>query len=216
MRERLASEFGIAPTLERREVPRTGNLAIGLPDVSQGRNTILLRKDCISIPFHYGCRCRPLNTIQLKVKRTLPNTGSISKRPKKSGMMETQSKAKRLTHRKRGITESQQSLENSGQRSSLTGREESGSSQYDVHEHRKLPNTVEEFDRRFDAGEDLADLGVDLSKATRPGLEIKRVNVDLPAHFIDKLDRCATLRGLTRQALIKAWLYERLEREAGL
>jgi len=29
-----------------------------------------------------------------------------------------------------------------------------------------LPATADEFDRRFDAGEDLADLGVDLSKAT--------------------------------------------------
>ena len=29
----------------------------------------------------------------------------------------------------------------------------------------KPPATAEEFDRRFDAGEDLADLGVDLSKA---------------------------------------------------
>jgi len=32
----------------------------------------------------------------------------------------------------------------------------------------KLPATVEEFDRRFDDGEDLHELGIDLAKATRP------------------------------------------------
>ena len=45
---------------------------------------------------------------------------------------------------------------------------------------------------------------------TRPGLEIKRVNVDLPNHFFrEALDHEAALRGITRQSLIKVWLYDR-------
>jgi hypothetical protein len=70
--------------------------------------------------------------------------------------------------------------------------------------------TAEELDAKFDAGEDITE-HLDLSTVTRPGLEIKRINVDLPNHFLEKLDREATLRGITRQSLIKAWLYDRLE-----
>jgi predicted DNA binding CopG/RHH family protein len=73
-----------------------------------------------------------------------------------------------------------------------------------------LPKTAEELDRRFDAGEDLESLGFDLSKATRPGLETKRINIDLPTNFLEALDEEAARRGITRQSLIKVWLYERL------
>jgi hypothetical protein len=59
--------------------------------------------------------------------------------------------------------------------------------------------TAEEFDRRFDAGEDIFDLA---DPVTRPGLEARRVNLDLPEHFLSKLDRQAALRGITRQSLI--------------
>jgi len=65
----------------------------------------------------------------------------------------------------------------------------------------------EEFDRRFDAGEELTEF-IDWSTMRRPGLEIKRVNVDLPKHVIDRLDRAARLRGITRQALIKVLLFD--------
>ena len=70
--------------------------------------------------------------------------------------------------------------------------------------------TAEELDAKFDSGEDITE-HLDLSTVTRPGLEIKRVNVDLPNHFLIKLDREAALRGITRQSLIKVWLYDRLE-----
>ena len=73
--------------------------------------------------------------------------------------------------------------------------------------------SAEEFDRRFDAGEDMADY-IDWSSARRPGLEPKRVNVDMPAHMIAKLDAQARKRGVTRQALIKMWLADRLEQAA--
>ena len=74
--------------------------------------------------------------------------------------------------------------------------------------------TAEEFDRRFDAGEDIFDIADPVS-VTRPGLEIKRLNLDLPEHMLTKLDKQAALRGVTRQSLIKMWLYERLEAVSG-
>lgn len=67
-----------------------------------------------------------------------------------------------------------------------------------------------EFDRKFDAGEDVDD-HVDWSKAKRPNLQVKRVNVDFPAWVVDGLDRQARHLGVTRQALIKLWIAERLQ-----
>ena len=48
--------------------------------------------------------------------------------------------------------------------------------------------TAEELDRRFDDGEDISNY-LDWGKATRPGLEQKRMNVDLPVWMIRSLDR---------------------------
>jgi hypothetical protein len=73
--------------------------------------------------------------------------------------------------------------------------------------------SADEFDRRFDEGEDMAD-HVDWSKAARPGREMKRVNLDMPAAMIARLDAHARKYGVTRQALIKMWLADRLERAA--
>ena len=67
-----------------------------------------------------------------------------------------------------------------------------------------------EFDRKFDDGEDMSDY-VDWSKARRPALEPKRVNVDFPAWVVADLDREARRLGVTRQALIKLWIAERLK-----
>jgi hypothetical protein len=70
--------------------------------------------------------------------------------------------------------------------------------------------TVEEFDRRFDEGESIFELA-EVTSVSRPNLEVQRVNVDFPKHFLQNLDREAELRGVSRQALIKTWLYERLQ-----
>lgn len=67
-----------------------------------------------------------------------------------------------------------------------------------------------EFDEKFDAGEDITEF-LDLSKASRPGHLLKRVNVDFPAWMIDALDQEASRLGVTRQSIIKVWLAERLE-----
>tara|TARA_B100001939_G_C16932643_1_gene614580 strand:- start:556 stop:804 length:249 start_codon:yes stop_codon:yes gene_type:complete len=69
-----------------------------------------------------------------------------------------------------------------------------------------------EFDRKFDRGEDV-DQHVDWSQAARPNRETKRVNVDFPAWIIEGLDREAARIGVTRQALIKFWISEHLNRQ---
>ena len=64
--------------------------------------------------------------------------------------------------------------------------------------------TTEEFDAKFDRGEDITE-HLDLSQA------VKRVNVDFPAWSIDELDKEADRLGVARQALIKLWVIERLD-----
>ncbi len=74
--------------------------------------------------------------------------------------------------------------------------------------------STEEFDERFDAGEDAMD-ALDLLAARRPGLEQRRVNVDFPSWMIERLDREAKRLGVTRQSVIKVWIAERLEHRGG-
>jgi predicted DNA binding CopG/RHH family protein len=68
--------------------------------------------------------------------------------------------------------------------------------------------TSEEFDRLADSGEDMSNY-LDWERATRG--DSKRINIDLPNEFLAALDKEATSRGITRQSLIKAWLYDRLQ-----
>ena len=72
--------------------------------------------------------------------------------------------------------------------------------------------TAKELDRRFDAGEDISAF-LDWKSATRPGLEQRRVNVDLPTWMINSLDNEAKRVGVTRQSIVKIWLAERLKAE---
>lgn len=69
---------------------------------------------------------------------------------------------------------------------------------------------AEEFDQRFDRGEDIT-AELDLSKARRPGEVQRRVNVDFPVWMVESLDREARRLGVTRQSIIKVWIAERLE-----
>jgi hypothetical protein len=71
---------------------------------------------------------------------------------------------------------------------------------------------VREFDRQFDAGKDMSG-EVDWSQARRPNIETKRVNVDFPVWVVTGLDQQAQRLGVTRQALIKLWIAERLGAE---
>jgi hypothetical protein len=61
------------------------------------------------------------------------------------------------------------------------------------------------FDQKCDAAEDVS-ADIDWAKARRPNLEPKRV--------VEALDREARRLGVIRQALVKLWIAERLERAA--
>ena len=67
-----------------------------------------------------------------------------------------------------------------------------------------------ELDEMFDKGEEDVLEYFDLTKATRPNLELKPVDLDLPVWAIGDLDVEAERLGVTRQALIQAWIVERL------
>jgi len=69
-----------------------------------------------------------------------------------------------------------------------------------------------DLDKRFDDGVDDVIDEFDLSSATRPNREQKRVNVDFPVWMVESLDREAGRLGVTRQSIIKVWIAERLER----
>jgi hypothetical protein len=73
--------------------------------------------------------------------------------------------------------------------------------------------SAEEFDRRFEAGEDVTAF-MDLDKARRPGREVQRVNVDFPKTFLAEIDREAQRVGVSRQAWIKTTLASVLRRPA--
>ncbi|MBL0177404.1 MAG: CopG family transcriptional regulator [Ignavibacteria bacterium] len=68
------------------------------------------------------------------------------------------------------------------------------------------------FDKQFDDGEDVL-AHLDLSSATRPEAEARRVNVDFPSWIVRCLDTESQRIGVTRQALIKFWIVERIEQE---
>ena len=67
-----------------------------------------------------------------------------------------------------------------------------------------------DFDNKFDSGEDVTSW-LDLKKAKRSGLEIKRINVDFPEWMIESLDKEAHRIGTSRQSLIKFWLADKLD-----
>ena len=72
--------------------------------------------------------------------------------------------------------------------------------------------TAQEFEQRFDDGEDITPF-IDMSSIRRPGVEPRRVNVDFPEWMIEKLDWQSRLIGVSRQALVKLWVSERIQKE---
>ena len=69
----------------------------------------------------------------------------------------------------------------------------------------RLKISALEFDRRFDQGEDISEF-LDFKKAT----VVQRVNVDFPAWMVKRLDREALKLNVSRQAVIKMWIHDRL------
>lgn len=71
-----------------------------------------------------------------------------------------------------------------------------------------------DFDRRFDEGKDVNEL-VDWESARRINQAPRRVNVDFPTWMVTSLDAEADRLGISRQALIKVWIADRLEHSGG-
>lgn len=70
---------------------------------------------------------------------------------------------------------------------------------------------VSELDKKFDENqEDILDY-FDTSKIKMINEEPKRVNIDFPAWMVDSLDKEAKHIGVSRQAVIKMWLAEKLQ-----
>ena len=72
----------------------------------------------------------------------------------------------------------------------------------------KVEIAPEELDRLVDEGKENVLQYFDLDNLRRG--DSKRINIDMPMPFLAALDREAGRRGITRQSLIKAWLYDRL------
>jgi hypothetical protein len=77
---------------------------------------------------------------------------------------------------------------------------------------KKAKIKAEEFDRKFDSGEDVtAHLDKQTAKV-RAG--VQRVNIDIPQPMLQRLDQEADRIGIPRTALIKLWISERIDRLA--
>ncbi|MBV9489020.1 MAG: CopG family transcriptional regulator [Verrucomicrobia bacterium] len=79
-----------------------------------------------------------------------------------------------------------------------------------MNEPSTTPKTIsaEELDRLADSGEDLSEY-FDLSTITRPGHEVLYVQIKLPFNLLQKIESEAAKRGMTREALMEAWLGEK-------
>ncbi len=71
----------------------------------------------------------------------------------------------------------------------------------------------QEFDRRFDAGEDIHNL-IDMSKASviHHGKKV-RITLDIAESLVKEIDGIRKKIGVDRGALIKVWLHEKVKQE---
>jgi len=78
---------------------------------------------------------------------------------------------------------------------------------------KRIAKSTEEFDRRFDDGEDIHDL-IDISKADiiRHGKKV-RITLDVAEELVKDIDLIRAAIGVDRGALIKVWLHERVQQE---
>jgi len=78
---------------------------------------------------------------------------------------------------------------------------------------KKTAKSTEEFNRRFDEGEDIHDL-IDMSKSRiiRHGKKV-RITLDVAEELVNEIDRIREKIGVDRGALIKVWLHERVKQE---
>lgn len=74
---------------------------------------------------------------------------------------------------------------------------------------------AKDLDSIFENAEEPMTQYLDPATVRRPGLEIKRVNVDFPIWMVQALDREAQRVGVSRQAIVKTWLAECLSARFG-
>lgn len=68
---------------------------------------------------------------------------------------------------------------------------------------------ADEFDRRFDDGEDISDF-LDFSQASRPGLEKQTVSFSFPSWMIASMADQAKILGVSTEAMVTMWISEKL------
>jgi len=78
---------------------------------------------------------------------------------------------------------------------------------------KKPAKDTKEFDRRFDAGEDIHEL-IDMPKAAivQHGKKV-RITLDIAESLVNEIDELRRRIGVDRGALIKVWLHERVNKE---
>lgn len=80
----------------------------------------------------------------------------------------------------------------------------------------KIAKNANEFDRRFDNGEDIHDLiDMNKSKLIRHGKKV-RITLDIAETLVKEIDHIRGEIGVDRAALIKVWLHERIQKEKSL
>jgi len=78
---------------------------------------------------------------------------------------------------------------------------------------KQLAKMAEEFDRRFDSGEDIHDL-IDMSPAeVIPHGKKVRITLDISESLVKDIDEIRKQIGVDRSALIKVWLHEKVKQE---
>ncbi len=76
--------------------------------------------------------------------------------------------------------------------------------------------SAEEFDRRFNEGEDIHNLiQISEAKIVRHGKKV-RVTLDIAEGLLQEIDRIRNKIGVDRAALIKIWLHERVQKEKSI
>ncbi len=71
---------------------------------------------------------------------------------------------------------------------------------------------MSELDKKFDEGEEDILNEFDLSKAERVNHEQRKIDIEMPVWMIQHLDKEASRLGIARQAIIKTWLADRIDR----
>ncbi len=78
---------------------------------------------------------------------------------------------------------------------------------------KKPAQTNEEFDQRFDQGEDIHQL-IDISRViiNKPAKKV-RITLDISQSLVKEIDAIRESIGVDRGALMKVWLYDRVKKE---